>query len=114
MINVLGDAGFGMCGMDIETAVREKIPILTVVLNNGVLGGYEKHIPIAIERYGLKNFSGDYAKVGETLGSYCEKVKRPEEGTPAIETAKKVVASGRPALLEIFTKEEKQMPHFWR
>ena len=114
VINVLGDAGFGMCGMDIETAVREKIPILTVVLNNGVLGGYEKHIPIAIERYGLKNVSGDYAKVGEALGGYCEKVKRPEEVTPAIERAKKVVASGRPALLEIFTKEEKQMPHFWR
>ena len=33
-INVMGDAAFGMTGLDFETAVRERIPILTVVLNN--------------------------------------------------------------------------------
>ena len=35
VINVMGDAAFGMAGMDIETAVRSEIPILTVILNNG-------------------------------------------------------------------------------
>ena len=43
-INVMGDAAFGMSGLDLETAVREKIPILTIVLNNSALGGYEKHM----------------------------------------------------------------------
>ena len=112
-INVLGDGAFGMCGMDFETAVREKIPILTILLNNGELGGYEKYLPIAIERYGLKYLSGDYAKVAEGLGGYCEKVKQPQEIIPALERAKKIVAAGRPALLEFFTRAEPQMPFYW-
>ena len=49
-INVMGDAAFGMSGLDLETAVREKIPILTIVLNNSALGGYEKHMPVATEQ----------------------------------------------------------------
>ena len=46
-INLLGDAAFGMVGMDFETAVRNRIPILTILMNNGVMGGYTKKQPIA-------------------------------------------------------------------
>ena len=35
VVNIMGDAAFGMAGMDVETAVRSEIPILTVILNNG-------------------------------------------------------------------------------
>src|SRR5205807_3249013 len=45
VIHFLGDTAFGMCGLDLETAVRERIPILTVLVNNGVMGGYERWIP---------------------------------------------------------------------
>ena len=51
VIQFLGDTALGMCGMDLETAVRERIPILTVLVNNGLMGGYEKHIPLASEKY---------------------------------------------------------------
>ena len=34
-INVMGDCSFGMTGMDIETASRNRIAIFTVVFNNG-------------------------------------------------------------------------------
>jgi len=34
-----------MVGMDVETSVREEIPILTILLNNSAMGNYEKHIP---------------------------------------------------------------------
>ena len=37
-VNVMGDAAIGMTGMDIETAARNRIAILTVVFNNGVMG----------------------------------------------------------------------------
>ena len=40
-VNIMGDAGFGMVGMDFETAVRQQIPILTIVLNNGLLVPYQ-------------------------------------------------------------------------
>jgi len=105
-INFMGDAAFGMVGMDFETAVREKIAILTIIINNSVLGGYAHHMPIASERYGLNRLSGDYAKVAEGLGGYSEKVVQPKDIIPAVQRAKKAVDSGQPALLEIITREE--------
>ena len=47
VIHFLGDTALGMCGMDLETAARERIPILTVLVNNGLMGGYDRHIPLA-------------------------------------------------------------------
>ena len=41
----MGDAAFGMAGLDIETAVRSKIPILTIILNNGVMTNYTSDRP---------------------------------------------------------------------
>ena len=101
-----GDGAFGMVGMDFETAAREKIPVLGVMINNSRLGNYSRHNPVASERYNLDVLSGDYAKVCEGLGGYTEKVVQPKDIIPAIERAKKVLATGQPALLEIITREE--------
>jgi acetolactate synthase-1/2/3 large subunit len=105
-VNVMGDAAFGMAGMDFETAVRERIPILTIILNNSALGGYEKHLPVATERYGTKFLSGDYARVAEGLGGYSERVESPAGIIPAIQRAQEQLAAGKPALLEMITREE--------
>ena len=113
VVNVLGDAGFGMCGMDFETAVREKIPILTVLMNNSEMGGYEKHIPFAAEHYRLKYITGDYSKIAEGLGGYAEKVEHPDGIAGALERAKKIVEGGKPALLEIITRAEREIPFYW-
>jgi len=113
VVNVMGDAAFGMSGMDFETAVRERIPILTIILNNSCMGGYGKHLPVATERYGTKFLSGDYAKVAEGLGGYSEKVEKPSDIIPAIQRAKKVVDSGKPALLEMITKEDAVFSKPW-
>jgi hypothetical protein len=50
VINIMGDAAFGMTGLDIETAVRAEVPILTVVLNNGVMTNYDSYMPEATAR----------------------------------------------------------------
>ena len=113
VVNVMGDGAFGMAGMDFETAVREEIPILTILLNNSALGGYEKYLPVATERYGTKFLSGQYAKVADGLGGYAERIDKPEDIIPAIRRAKKVVESGRPALLEMITREEQAFSKFW-
>ena len=105
-INIMGDAAFGMAGMDFETAARENIPILTIMFNNSALGGYEKHMPVATERFQTKFLSGDYAKVAEGLGGYSEKVENPADIIPAIQRAQKETEGGKPALLEIITREE--------
>ena len=105
-VNFMGDAAFGMVGMDFETAVREKIPILTIIVNNSVLGGYQELYPIASERYNLNLLSGDYTKVAEGLGGYSERVEQPHDIIPAVQRAKKALTSGQPALIEIITREE--------
>lgn len=111
-VNVMGDYAFGQSGMDFETAVRENIPILTIVLNNSMMGGYEQYMPVSVERYGAKFLSGDYAKIAEGLGGYSEKIEQPADVIPAIQRAMKVVDSGKPALLEMITKEAKNFsPH---
>ena len=106
VINVLGDAGFGMSGFDLETAVRAQVGTVTVLLNNGLMGNYEQFIPIAIERYDAKRLTGDYTKIADGLGAYAERVTSPGEIVGALTRAIEVSRDGRPALLEVITREE--------
>lgn len=105
-VHFTGDASFGMVGMDFETAVREKIPIITILLNNSTLGGHARKYPTAYEHYKLTSIYGDYSKVAEGLGGYAERVVKPQDIIPAIQRSKKVNESGKPALVEIMTREE--------
>jgi thiamine pyrophosphate-dependent acetolactate synthase large subunit-like protein len=95
-----------MAGMDVETAARERLPILTVLLNNSRMGGYSKSMPVASERFGSNRLSGRYAAVAEGLGAYAERVERPEEVVPAIRRGIAANREGRPALLEFITRED--------
>ena len=108
-VNFMGDAAFGMVGMDVETAVREEIPILTMLLNNSAMGNYERNIPRSSELYGTKLLSGDYSRVADGLGAWTRRVERPEEIGPAIEAGIVATREGRPALIEFITKEEPDM-----
>jgi len=109
----MGDAAFGMAGMDIETAARAEIGTLTVILNNSVMTNYSNHMPYASEQWGANRFSGEYAKVAEGLGAYAEKVDRPDQIAPAIRNGVAANKKGRPAVLEMITKEETNVPRFW-
>ena len=105
VVNVMGDTAAGTVLLDVETAVRERLPILTVVLNNGAMGGYEHNIPIAVERYGSKFLSGDYTGVAAALGAYAERVTDPGDVSAAITRATARVEAGQTAVLEFITKE---------
>lgn len=106
-VNVIGDYGFGMVGLDIETAVREKIPILTIILNNSAMGIYGPGaFPVANEIYGTKFIGGEYAKVAEAMGAYSEVVHQPGDVIPAIRRAQHVVEGGQAVVLEIITAED--------
>jgi acetolactate synthase-1/2/3 large subunit len=116
VINIMGDAAFGMAGLDIETAVRSNIPILTIVLNNGVMTNYTSPAPYlgyAAEKWDLHKLTGDYAKIADGLGAFSKKVRTPDQIVPAIKEALEANKSGQPALLEMMTKEELNVPKFW-
>ncbi|MBM4350835.1 MAG: thiamine pyrophosphate-requiring protein [Deltaproteobacteria bacterium] len=109
-IHLMGDAAFGMVGMDFETAVRNNIPILTILMNNGVMGGYTKKQPMASELFGVHRLSGDYKKVAEGLGGYTERVEKVADLRPSLERAIQQTRLGSPVLLEIITADEPIFP----
>ena len=105
----MGDAAFGMVGMDFETAVRSRLPVLTIVLNNGLMGGYTQWMPDAVSRYGADRMGGRYADVARALGGHAERVDRPDELRAALERCIASVAAGQAALCEVATHEESAM-----
>lgn len=113
VVNLMGDAAFGMVGMDFETAVRSRLPIVTIVLNNGLMGGYAKYLPVSTERFGTRYLSGDYSKVAEGLGGYTERIEKPHELVPALRRAIAETEAGRAALLEVVTREQPEYPTYW-
>jgi acetolactate synthase-1/2/3 large subunit len=104
-VNVMGDAAIGMTGMDIETAARNKIAILTIVFNNGVMGAERHVLPISDEKYGTMTVGGNYTKVAEGLNVAATRVDKPGHIVPAIKEAVTVTETGSPFLLEFVVKE---------
>jgi acetolactate synthase-1/2/3 large subunit len=109
-INVMGEAAFGMVGLDFETAARCRLPVLTIVFRNGIMGGYGRHMPVATQRYGANQLSGEYAPIGRALGGYAECVSKPAELQAALRRCIAEVEGGRAALLEVVTHEEPRLP----
>jgi acetolactate synthase-1/2/3 large subunit len=105
-INVWGDAAIGFTGMDFETAVRERIPILSVLLNNASMAIELPIMRVATEKYRSTDISGRYADLARALGGYGERVTEPGEIVPAIKRAIQQTEKGTPALLEFMTAQE--------
>jgi thiamine pyrophosphate-dependent acetolactate synthase large subunit-like protein len=104
-VNVWGDAAIGFTGMDFETAVRERIPILSVLLNNFSMAIELKIMKAATEKYRSTDISGHYADMAKAFGGYGERVSEPAEIVPAIRRAIKKTEDGVPALLEFITEK---------
>jgi len=105
-INVWGDAAIGFTGMDFETAVRERIPIMSILLNNFSMAIELKVMPISTDKYRSTDISGDYAAMARAFGGYGERVTKPEEIIPAIRRGIQKTKEGVPVLLEFITSKE--------
>jgi acetolactate synthase-1/2/3 large subunit len=105
-INVWGDAAIGFTGMDFETAVREHIPILSILLNNFSMAIELKVMPVSTEKYRSTDISGDYAAMARAFGGYGERVTKPEDIIPAIKRGIEQTKKGVPVLLEFITSKE--------
>ena len=105
-INVWGDAAIGFTGMDFETAVRERIPILSVLFNNHSMAIEIPVMPTSQAKYGATDISGNYALMAEAFGGYGERVESPDEIIPALKRGIRKTEEGVPALLEFMTSKE--------
>ena len=105
-MNVWGDAAIGFTGMDFETAVRERIPILSILMNNFSMAIELPIMQVATEKYRSTDISGDYAAMARAFGGYGERVEDPNDIRAAIERGIEKTREGTPALLEFITDKE--------
>ena len=106
VVNFMGDAAFGMTGLDFETASRNNIPILTIVLNNSTMAIETTHMARSHELYGTRDIGGNYAEMALAMGGWAERVADPADVGPAILRARKATEDGQASLLEFITSEE--------
>lgn len=105
-INVWGDAAIGFTGMDFETAVRERLPILSILLNNFSMAIELPIMKAATEKYRSTDISGNYADMAKAFGGYGERITEPSEIAGAIRRGIEQTEKGTPALLEFITGQE--------
>jgi acetolactate synthase I/II/III large subunit len=105
-VNFMGDAAFGMTGLDFETAVRCGVPICTIVLNNSAMAIEIPHMKLSHERYRSRDLGGSYAKLARDLGGWSERVEDPSQVADAILRARRQTEEGRACLLEFVTSQE--------
>jgi acetolactate synthase-1/2/3 large subunit len=110
-VNFMGDAAFGMTGLDFETAVRCGIPITTVVLNNSAMAIERHALVVSHERYRARDIGGNYADMGRAMGGYAERVEKPTDLAPAVQRARKANEEGKAVLLEVITSQEIAFSH---
>ncbi|MFQ6109446.1 MAG: thiamine pyrophosphate-binding protein, partial [Candidatus Aminicenantales bacterium] len=105
-----GDGSFGFCAMEFETAVREKIPIVAVVHNDGAWGMTRD---MQVEFYGRDRQIGNtlgpvrYDLMVKAMGGHGEFVEKPEEIRPAL---KRALSSGLPACVNVIVDPEPKSP----
>jgi acetolactate synthase I/II/III large subunit len=104
-VNFMGDASFGMSGMDIETAARNRIGIITVVFNNAVMACERHVLETSTAKYGALDIGGNYAKVAEGLNVAARRVDKPGDLVGAIQEGVAITEKGQPFLLEVVAKE---------
>ncbi|MBV9860110.1 MAG: hypothetical protein JO038_08415, partial [Alphaproteobacteria bacterium] len=110
-VNFMGDAAFGMTGLDFETAARSGIPITTIVLNNSTMAIETHAMAYSHEKFRTRDLGGNYANLATDLGGFGERITDPGEVAGAIQRARRVNESGRAVLLEFITSAETAFSH---
>jgi thiamine pyrophosphate-dependent acetolactate synthase large subunit-like protein len=93
-----GDGSFGQNAMELDTAVRHKLPLLCIIsLNGGSTADPERNKP------GRDLGYTRYDNMAEALGCYAEYVEEPEEIRPALQRAWKKVEEGMVGFVNVKT-----------
>ena len=105
VVCLTGDGGFGMLMADFTTAVREKLPITVVVMNDGKLKNIKKEqARDGYPEFGIDFPNPDFASFAETCGGAGFRVEEPGALDDAIASA---FASDRPAIVDVLVDPER-------
>jgi acetolactate synthase I/II/III large subunit len=104
-----GDGSFWMVAQDLETAVREDLPIVTVINNNFSFGNTRDRQRTAHggRYHGVFYGNPDFAAYARLLGAHGERVEAEADLRPALERA---LASGRPAVVDVIQDRHEGLP----
>jgi acetolactate synthase I/II/III large subunit len=109
VVCVSGDGDFLMSGHEFAAAVQEKLPIVVLVVNNGIYGTIRMHqerlFPGRVVGTDLVN--PDFVAWARAFGAYGELVVRSKDFPDALERA---LGEDRPALLELKVDPEAITP----
>jgi thiamine pyrophosphate-dependent acetolactate synthase large subunit-like protein len=98
VVVIHGDGSFGINGLELDTAIRHRIPVLVVISLNG--GWTADPVGDKVGRYlGYTRFD----LMARSLGCHGEFVEKPEDIRPALERAGAAVAAGQTALVNVVT-----------
>jgi thiamine pyrophosphate-dependent acetolactate synthase large subunit-like protein len=108
VVVISGDTGFGMNGMELETATRHNVPVIVIVVNNdGISGGnvQQKFFPAEAERIAMFQPGIHYEMIAEAFGAGGIFVDHPEQIRAAIEHA---VNSKKPTCINVMVTPHEQ------
>jgi acetolactate synthase-1/2/3 large subunit len=105
-VNIWGDAAIGFTGMDLETAARERIAILSILFNNFSMAIEIPIMPVSTAKYRSTDISGHYADMAKAFGCYGERITDPGDIVEALKRGIAATQRGQPALLEFITAKE--------
>lgn len=95
-IAICGDGGFGMVGMELATAVENRLPIVIVVINNGVL---QNVMAQQKEPFGTKLLNPDFVQFAKAFGAEAETVDGESDADAIIRRA--LAHRGGPYLIDV-------------
>jgi acetolactate synthase-1/2/3 large subunit len=109
VVALAGDGCFQMCGAELGTMVQERLPVIVIVANNGMLATIRMHqerrFPGRVIGTDLVN--PDFAAFARSYGVHAERVERSDDFRAALVRAR---AAGGPALIELITDAEALTP----
>jgi len=108
VISIEGDGGFQMTAMELMTASNYKIPIMTIVLNNGILGPiYHPQIKKYKKSFMTEFVNPSFKKLAESFNIKYYKIIEKEEVGKQIKAGLEDIKKGNPVLIEVIVGREK-------
>jgi acetolactate synthase-1/2/3 large subunit len=102
VVNITGDGSIGFTVQELDTARRNRLPVVTIVHNNAAWGiiraGQRAQFDFEL---GTQLDGTDYAAIGRGFGCFGETVRQPDEFASAFARA---VQSGLPSVIDCHTE----------
>ena len=101
VVAICGDSAFGFSAMEMETAVRHRVPVVVVVANNGGISGSRvqtAYYPPKHERVAMYGADVRYERIAEAVGGHAQLVESLPELEPALQRA---LDSGRASCIHV-------------